>query len=279
MEKEQNDMTYSVLMSVYYKEDPEWLKISIDSIFNQTILPSEFILVEDGPLTKELNLVIDNFRLKFPDILKVISLEKNVGLGPALNIGLVHCSYNRVVRMDSDDYSIPERAERLLKVSNLHPEYGIIGSYEAEFENNINEIIAIHEVPEKPQDIHIFMKRRCALLHPTVLYKKDVILQCGGYRDALLYEDYDLFLRVVIENNVPCYNIQEPLYHIRINDNFYKRRGGVGYMSRLVKFKYNQYKKSYISLADFIISAGGHAVVCLLPNSLRRYFYLKYLRK
>ena len=75
---------YSVLMSVYYKEKPEWLEYSIDSMLKQTIFPDEFVLVEDGPLTKELNLVVEKFEKKYPKLFKVIKIKENGGLGPAL---------------------------------------------------------------------------------------------------------------------------------------------------------------------------------------------------
>lgn len=269
---------YSVLMSVYYKENPDWLSISIKSMLAQTIVPDEFLIVKDGPLTPELDTVIAAFVDEYPALFTIIELEKNGGLGPALALGISRCRNELVIRMDSDDYSVPERCEKLLEVSHNHPDYGVIGSYEVEFEGNVENKIAIHCVPESPEDIYSFMKRRCALLHPTVLYKKSVILKCGNYQDVRLYEDYDLFMRVVLEHKVKCYNIQENLYYIRINDAFFKRRGGVSYLKTAVSFKWRQYQKGYLNMADFIVSAGSQAAVCLMPNKLRKYVYLKFLR-
>jgi glycosyltransferase involved in cell wall biosynthesis len=93
---------FSVLLSVYYKENPLYFRISLDSIFNQTVLPTEIVLVKDGPLTSELDTVIEEYKLKYP-ILKILPLIKNVGLGKALNEGLKYCSYELVARMDTDD--------------------------------------------------------------------------------------------------------------------------------------------------------------------------------
>ncbi len=269
---------YSVLMSVYFKENPKWLSISIESMLKQTVTPEEFLIVKDGPLTPELDKVINAFANNYPLLFTIVTLDKNEGLGPALALGITKCRNELVIRMDSDDYSIPERCEKLLNISETYPDYGVIGSYEVEFEGNISNEIAIHRVPEAPIDIFKFMKRRCAILHPTVLYKKSVILECGNYQDVHLYEDYDLFMRMVLEHNVKCYNVQENLYYIRISDDFFKRRGGLKYLNTAVKFKWNQLNKGYISLKDFIISAGGQAAVCLFPNRLRKHFYLKFLR-
>ncbi len=270
---------YSVLMSVYKKEKPEWLTISIESILQQIVKPDEIVIVQDGPLTESLEKIIKKYKEEYKELFHVIKLEKNMGLGPALNKGIENCRNTYIMRMDSDDYCLKERSRFLLEVAEKHPEYGVIGSYEAEFEDDINNIVAIHKVPEKKDEIYSFMKRRCALLHPTVLYKKEIVKQCGGYKNAPLYEDYDLFLRIVIENNIPCYNVQIPLYHIRINDGFFRRRGGVLYMKRMIAFKIKQYRKGYMNFMDLVTSAGAHFIVCLLPNSLRRMVYIRLLRK
>lgn len=100
----------------------------------------------------------------------------------------------------------------------------------------------------------------------------------GIDHDVRLYEDYDLFMRVVLEHNIKCYNIQENLYYIRINDAFFERRGGVSYMKTAVGFKWRQHKKGYMSFGDFMVSAGGQAAVCLLPNKVRKWVYLNFLR-
>lgn len=269
---------YSVLMSVYYKDRPSWLELSLKSILSQTVFPDEIILVKDGKLGDGLEKVIGKYTKEFPKLFNIITLDKNAGLGPALNRGLKECRNNFVIRMDADDYCVPERNETLLKIAETHKECGIIGSWEAEFSGDVDNVVAIHKVPEDAKQIFEFMKRRCALLHPTVLYKKEIIMKCGGYRNAPLYEDYDLFLRVVIEHKVPCYNVQQPLYYIRINDDFFKRRGGLKYMKNLVLFKWKQYENGYMNCSDFCISAGAHAVVCMLPNCLRKKIYMNFLR-
>ncbi len=269
---------YSVLMSVYYKENPLWLRDSIESIMNQTVKCDEFVLVEDGKLTDELYEVIDSFQKKYPKLFNVVKIKQNGGLGPALRKGIENCKNELIARMDSDDISKPDRCEKLLKVFENDESYECVGSFEAEFETSIDEVVAIHKVPETDKEIAKFMRRRCALLHPTVMYRKSSVLRAGNYRDVHLYEDYDLFMRMVCEYNAKSYNIQDALYYIRINSDFYKRRGGFKYMKTVIKFKNDQRRKGYMSLKDFIVSAGGQAVVCMMPNRLRKWFYLKFLR-
>ena len=79
---------YTVLMSVYYKEKPEYLSLSIESMLNQTVKPDEFIIVKDGPLTTELDEVINNFVTAYPKTFNIIVNETNLGLGPALAKGI-----------------------------------------------------------------------------------------------------------------------------------------------------------------------------------------------
>lgn len=269
---------YSILMSVYYRENPQLLKVSIDSMINQTVKADEFVIVKDGKLTKQLDEVIREYECKYPKFFKIISIEKNIGLGPALAVGMAQCKNELIARMDSDDFSRRDRCEKQLKMFKLDPKLEIVGSYGVEFENDINNKIAIHTVPIKSNDIYKFMKRRCALIHPTLMYKKSSVLKCGGYRDIRLYEDYDMLIRLIIENKAKSYNIPEELYYVRISDDFFERRGGISYLKTIVKFKWQQYKKKYMGLGDFIISAGSQAIVCILPNNIRKKIYINLLR-
>lgn len=270
---------YTVLMSVYYKEKPEYLSLSIESMLNQTVKPDEFIIVKDGPLTTELDEVINNFVTAYPKTFNIIVNETNLGLGPALAKGIENSKNELIARMDSDDYVVSTRCERQLEKFREDPKLEMVGSHEAEFVDDIDNVISIHRVPSENDEIERFMHRRCSVLHPTVMYKKSAVLKSGNYQPVLLYEDYDLFARMVLEYHIKSYNIPEPLYYIRTSEDFFKRRGGIKYAKTVLKFKWGQYRKGYMSLMDFCISGLGQAFVCVLPNSLRKSFYMKFLRK
>ena len=188
---------YSVLMSVYYKENPEWLRISIDSMLNQTVFPSEFVLVEDGPLTEELNRVIGKYEKKYKNLFKIIKLEKNQGLGPALKIGVENCSNEYIARMDSDDYSVPERVEKELLIFKKIPELGMVGTNVVEFIDTPQNIISYVILPETNNEIIKFSKKRNPFRHPSIMFKKAAILGAGNYREYYLCEDYDMWLRMI----------------------------------------------------------------------------------
>lgn len=266
-------------MSVYYKEKPEYLDTAIDSMLQQTVFPNEFILVKDGPLTYDLDKVIERYVKKNPDLFTIITIEKNGGLGPALARGIEASKNELIARMDSDDYSVKNRCEKELISFVNDPKLEVVGSFEAEFINKLNNVVSIHKVPESSKDIQQFMKRRCALLHPTVMYRKSAVLKAGNYHSVPLYEDYDLFARMILGYKMKAYNFQENLYYIRTSEDFYMRRGGLKYAKTALQFKLQLLKKGYTSISDFLISGVGQAVVSVMPNGLRKKFYEKVLRR
>ncbi len=99
---------YSVLMTVYKDDNPEYFSVALDSMVKQTYPADEIVLVKDGPIREELQKVIDEQIKKGAPIVQV-QLPNNVGLGEALNEGIRVVKNELIVRMDSDDYSLPTR--------------------------------------------------------------------------------------------------------------------------------------------------------------------------
>ncbi len=268
---------YSVLMSVYYKENPIWLKESIESMLNQTVKCDEFVIVKDGKLTNELNNIINGYVKKYRDLFKVIELKENKGLGIALKIGLENCKNEFVARMDADDYSVPERCEKELEMFEKNSDLHIIGSNIAEFTENIENVISYRRLPVNDKEIKQFSKTRNPFGHPSVMFKKSKVMEAGNYRNYYLCEDYDMWIRM-IKCNANCYNFKEILVYMRISKDFYKRRGGIKYLKTILKFKKEQYKSGFYSLKDYIISSSASTVICLMPNVIRDFIYRKLLR-
>lgn len=271
-------INYSVLMSVYYKENPKWLEESIKSMINQTIITNDFVIVKDGKLTKELDEIISEYLKKYPDIFHIIELENNIGLGPALAIGLKECKNELIARMDSDDISDKYRCEKQINKFKEDEKLDIIGSNIAEFIDNIKNIQAYRILPEEDEEIKKFAKRRNPFGHPSIMFRKSRVIEAGNYRSYYLCEDYDLWVRMIM-NNAKCYNFQDNLVYMRIGKDFYKRRGGIKYLKSILKFKKEQYKKGFYSSKDFMISSCASIFVCLMPNKVRDYLYRKILRK
>lgn len=270
---------YSVLMSVYYKENPSWFDKSIKSMLDQTIKPSEFVLVEDGPLTDELDKVVEKYENTYPNIFKIIKLPKNVGLGPALKKGVEECKYDWIARADSDDISVHNRIEKQFDRIFENKKIDFIGANHIEFIDDVSNInsYVYKKLPINYEDIVSYSKKRNPFSHSVVLMKKEAVINCGNYRKFHLVEDYDLWLRM-IKNGCYCENIDEYLSYVRISNDLYKRRGGIKYLKSMNTFKWEQYKNDYFTLNDYIKSIIPHIVVCLLPNKIREFIYKKLLR-
>ena len=267
------DDKYSVLMSVYYKEKPEYLQQSIESILSQTAPTDDFVLVCDGPLTPELDSVV----AQYPS-LHVIRLKENGGLGKALNEGMKHCQHDLIARMDSDDISRSDRCERELKVFRDHPEVDIVSGTIEEFITSPDEVYSRRVLPEKSDEITQFAKKRNPFNHPCVMYKKSAVEAVGSYQDFYLLEDYYLWLRMLMAG-YQGYNIQEPLLHMRAGSDMYLRRAGWKYaktQARLFKFMKQQ---GFIGEGQYIKSCVIRSGSALAPNWLRKFMFEKVLRK
>ena len=268
---------YSVLMSVYRKENPSYLEKSIESMLKQTAEPSDFVLVCDGPLTEELDAVVEKVKEERPDLFQIIRLPQCGGLGNALNTGIKYCRYDLIARMDSDDISLPDRCQKQLKCLEDSKTDMVSGTL-LEFEGDISRIRSRRVLPETSGEIRRFARRRNPFNHPCIMYRKKAVEDAGGYRHCPWFEDYDLWTRMLM-NGSEGYNLQEPLLYMRAGDGMYSRRGGLEYAKKAVVFRYRLMRKGFSRPTDFIISAAGQICVSLMPNQLRKKFYKKAPRK
>lgn len=269
---------YSVLMSVYKTEKAEYLRQSMESIYNQTIPTSDFVLICDGPLTQELDTVILEMQVKFGDVLHVIRLKENVGLGQALNIGVLKCKHDLIARMDSDDISEAFRCEHELLAFQEHPDVSIIGSVVGEFSSTPDIIESKRVVPEKNEAIIAFAKKRNPFNHPSVMFKKNDVLAVGNYPPIRYIQDYYLWVTMLI-NGYKGYNIQEPLVLMRTNQALFKRRSGKFYIKLQLDLLKFMNQNNFIHKWEYIVFAVLRSISGLLPNRLRQYIFLNILRK
>ena len=269
---------YSVLMSVYHKEKPEYLKQAIESIQAQTLQTDDFVLVCDGPLNPELDAVIAAKQQEMGNTLNVVRLAKNGGLGNALNEGIKHCKNELVARMDSDDISHYDRCEKQLAVFNTRPKVSICSGIVEEFTTSPEIVDARRVPPEINAEIVEFAKERTPFNHPCVMYKKSAVEAAGSYQDFYLLEDYYLWLRMLMAG-YQGYNIQEPLLHMRAGSEMYKRRAGWKYAKTQMRlFKYMK-DSGFIGNGQYIKSGLIRSGSALAPNWLRKLVFEIALRK
>lgn len=273
------EQSYSVLMSVYKKEYPAYLKAAIDSIINQTLPPYEIIMVCDGPLTKELEQVLQEYQY----YLTLVRLKENVGLGNALAEGLRHCSCQWIARMDTDDIAVGERCEKQMKYLHQHPDVDILSGTLVEFigealnETEVAEaILSLKSLPLTHCEIEKYMKKRNPINHPCVMFRKEKVLEAGNYQPCCLFEDYDLWVRMYLKQCTFA-NLEDILLYMRVNE-MHRRRGGWNYAKAIAVFWRRMYQRNVVSMPWAFGMMISRVVVSLLPNRIRKVIYDKKLR-
>ena len=268
--------TYSVLMSVYKGEEPLFFDLAIQSMLNQSVKPSEFVLVIDGPLTEELNAVVNKYD-KDP-LFKIIRWPTNEGLGFALSLGVEAASNESILRMDADDYSSPLRAETLIEEYNNYP-FDVCGTYVEEFEGNIDNVTTVKVVPLNKEDIADYAKKRNPINHPSVAFLKSSVLKAGNYQSCFLHEDYSLWVRM-IQLGFEFRNLDVPLLKMRIDDKTFKRRGGIDYFKTGYGFQKHLFDIKFINFWCFLSNVIVRFIVeIVLIDKVRSVFYKNILRK
>lgn len=269
---------YSVLMSLYEKECPDYFRVAMDSMLGQTIKPDEIVIVEDGPLTDALYAVLDEYAKKSDVPIKTVKNAENFGLGFSLNVGLKACRNEFIARMDTDDISMPERCKKQLDVFALHPELSIVGAFVDEFYNDPKKIESTRIVPKTNDAIYQFAKKRSAFNHSVVMFRKSKVLEFGGYANLRRNQDVDLFGRMLF-GGCKAENVGESLLFFRCNKALAKRRKSwentKSYIETIRKF----HKMGYSSFMDYAKVAVAQTAVFLMAPKIQRWVYRKLLRK
>ena len=272
------DKQYSVLMSVYYKEKPEYLMQAIDSMLNQTVKTNDFVLVCDGPLTQELDAVIQQANDREPELFHIIRLKENQGLGKALNIGLQACRNELVARMDSDDISLPSRCQTQLNEFEKYPDLALCSGSIAEFHESPEHITSVRQLPKTESEIRKFARKRNPMNHMAVMFRKRKVMEAGGYVELHLAEDYYLWVRMLM-NGCHARNVDAVLVYARTGNGMIGRRGGFSYAKSICCLEKKFLDMGFISLPVFIQNCMIRIAVSLVPNQIRQVFYCKILRQ
>lgn len=270
-------MNFSVLLSVYEKENPLFFEEALNSIINQTLQPTEIVVVKDGPISLLLDKVIKKYIDMYPSMFKVISLEKNVGLGEALKVGVNNCSNEIIARMDTDDISLPNRFEKQIPLIVNNKSISILGSWIAEFNENPSEVHSIRKVPLTYEEIKNSAKYRNPLNHMSVVFRKSVILEVGNYKSFIGNEDYYLWVRTLLKG-FKIVNTEDVLLKVRTGDSMYSRRGGINYFITEIKLQKVFLKLGFTNIFDLFRNLLIRGSVRLLPNKIRAVIYRKVLR-
>lgn len=270
---------FSIVTSVYKNDKPEFVRVALDSMLvHQSAKPSEVVLVQDGPVPEVLSAVLNEYETKYLEVMRVIRLKKNGGLGNALKLGVENAKYDVIARMDSDDICLPDRFEKQLAYLEAHPECDIVGGQMTEFIDTPDNIVGRREVPLSNVDIYQFMKSRCALNHVTVMFRKESVLKVGNYQDWFWNEDYYLWVRMMMAG-CKFANIPDVAVNVRSGADQYARRGGKKYFDSEIGIKKLMLEEGMISRKEYIINYVERFIIQLmLPNSVRGWVFRTFAR-
>ncbi|MDO4722545.1 glycosyltransferase [Porphyromonas circumdentaria] len=271
------DRGFSVLMAVYHGEHHSHFRDSIESIFHQTLMPSEIILVCDGPLNDNLDAIIEQHQSEYPEILKVIRLPENRGLGNALNKGIEQCSYEIIARMDADDVAYANRFEEQINYMYQHPDIDVLSCAIDEFRERPDKIVSKRLLPEKHEDLVKYARKRCPVNHPSVVFRRSAVQKAGNYQHFFLFEDYLLWARMIM-NGAKFHSLPESLLYFRMDENTYSRRKGWKYIQSEMKLQKKFLKMGFTNRYEYVRNICLRVPPRLLSTRLLSLFYRCFLR-
>lgn len=271
-------MKLSVLMSVYNKEKPQNLNECLVSLVEQTRMPDQIVIVCDGILSDELNSVLTKYQQSYPNLIEIVQLDKNYGLGVALNRGLDKCEHEYVARMDSDDICEKNRFELQMDYMHENNNVDVLGSYISEFIDGTEDIVSVREVPLNTSSIKRMALTRSPMNHVSVVFRKSRLIGVSAYSEQEPVEDYDLWIRLLLDG--ACFaNMERSLVKVRIGKDMYARRGNSKYIRSWMRIQNRLVKNNDMTRWRWLINAILITVFVYMPPGLKSFMYKSILRK
>ncbi|MBQ2580533.1 MAG: glycosyltransferase [Ruminococcus sp.] len=269
---------YSVLMVLCKKELPENLNVCLESMLMQSYPPSDLVLVCREGLTNELRIIVKSFQNEFKDIFRIVTASDDMSVGQALNKGMKECKCEYIVRMDSDDISKEDRCLKQMTLFAIKPNLAISGTFVEEFDSDSGETIALKKVPVLHRDIMRYARRRNPFNRQAVAFKKSAALAVGGYSDAEQFEDYDLIVKMLMDD---CYgqNIPEALVRYRVDEDTFRQRKSRARTKAFIKVRKNFRRCGFCKLTDVLVPCSVQCLLMIMPRRFTKWFYKKYLRE
>lgn len=262
---------FSVLIPVSPKEKPHNLNEALKSIFEQSLMPNDIVLVKDGIFSNDLENIVDDYSNKYPDIMVVVALDHSHGVAGASNIGLERCKNKLVARMDSDDISEPDRFEIQYKYMENHQDVDLVGGQISEFSEK-NSVINLRRVPLDYDEIKLAMSKRNPINHVTVMFKKSSVFSVGGYIQLDNHVDYFLWIRMALKNQ-KMINLDKVFVKVRTGELVMHRRGGFKYLLSEIKFFRIASKLGILSNLQVFVNLAIRMPFRLAPVRVRQIMY------
>jgi glycosyltransferase involved in cell wall biosynthesis len=266
---------FSLLLTVYAGDRTEYLKEAFHSaVIDQTRRPDQVVLVQDGPVGADLTATLDALRTASPVEVAFLHLERNAGLGVALDAGLSASRHDIVARMDADDIAMPRRFAVQLPVVEQGAD--LVGAGMLEFGSGRDDIVCRRTPVAGAGDIARYARLHDPFNHPTVVYRRSAVVAAGGYGDLPLMEDYWLFARM-IACGARMVNLPEPLVYYRVGDGAYERRGGVRLLRAELRLQRELLRGGFTTPLQYLRNVGLRGGYRLAPAWIRRPLYRRFV--
>jgi hypothetical protein len=261
----------SLLLPVWAGDRPDHLSAAFRStVDEQTRRPDQVVIVRDGPVGDALARRLDELAATSPVPVELVALERNVGLGMALDAGLARCAHDVVARMDADDISLPHRFAVQLPV--MAAGIDLMGAGLLEIGAHAGDVVGVRTPPTDPADIVARARFADPFHHPTVLFRAELVRAVGGYTDFALMEDYLLWAKMIVAG-ARVANVAEPLVKYRVGAGAYARRGGLRQLRAELALQRRFRTIGFTSRGQClrnVLVRGGYRLV---PERLRRLAY------
>ncbi len=263
-------------MPLFYKENPIYLDLALKSIYQQTLLPNEIVLVKEGDLGEKLNVVLKKWQKVQPDQLSIRIVDADregvVGLPACLNLGLDTITTDYIARFDSDDENCRDRFKKQVDFLEENPQVALLGGQIEEMDEWMQASIALRNVPVGDIEIKKFAKWRNPFNHQSVMYKTEVVKTLGGYPNVRANEDYALWGKFMAKGYQVA-NLSDTLVKARTGEGLYKRRRGISYLKGEVESLKSLYDSKFFNKREYYVQLVSRACIRLLPqNSIKQIY-------
>jgi glycosyltransferase involved in cell wall biosynthesis len=271
------DYSVSVLMSLFFKENPQYFQEALQSLADQTVLPDEIVIICEGELPHQLHQVLAKYRDIFGDEIFKAVPARSKGFSNCLNEGLQLCSKNWVVRFDTDDICLPHRIEKQLEHLRKNSEAVISSAPLIEFDETMQVQTGIRDVPLEHDAILRCGKWKNPFNHPSTIYRREVVLELGGYPPVKANEDYALFAKLLTKGYVAC-NYDKPLVKARTGAGLILRRRGRKYLKGEIECLRFMYEIGFLNTYQYLVHLSTKMIIRSMPPFFVKRVY-NFLRK
>ena len=204
-----SDPKITVLMPAY--NAGKYIYAAICSVLNQDNTDFELLVINDGS-TDDTEKIIRSFA---DNRIRLIN-QSNQGIAAALNMGLLNANAGLIARFDADDICMPHRLSAQYDFLVKHPEYIIVGSCADYIDMNGDFIFTSRLAAHSNEEIQELEVNRCPFIHSSVMFRKQPIIQAGGYNtNAYAFEDHLLWSKVIGQGK--AHNLPQALLKVRLN--------------------------------------------------------------